>query len=107
VCCVCLVGSQRTNYGFGYGCLWSLAGLVHAPRGGCLSSPSAAGYGSLRGTRLHRLQHQERGTVFAIKYLPWAQPKIINRFTSLAAPVAMEGAQDAAISLPVRLRFEG
>jgi hypothetical protein len=47
------------------------------------------------------------GTVFAIKYLPWAQPNINNIFASLAVPVAIEGAQDAAISLPVRLLFEG
>ncbi len=95
------------SYGFGYGSLWFLAGLVNVPSRGRLSSPSAAGYGSLQGTHLHRLQHQKRGTIFAIKYSPWAQPNIINRFASLAAPVAMEGAQDSAISLPVRLRFEG
>jgi hypothetical protein len=95
---------QRMSYSFGYSSLSSLAGLIHAPGGGRLSSPSAAGYGSVRGTCLHR---RERGTVFAIKYSPWSQPNIINRFASLSAPVAMEGAQDAAFFLYVRLRFEG
>jgi hypothetical protein len=95
------------SYGFGYGSLWSLARLVHAPSGGRPPSPSATGYGSLWGIHPHRLQHQERGTLFAIKYLPWTQPNVINSLVFLAVPVAMEGAQDTAISLPVRLHFEG